>query len=95
MHGQASRWIALHGSTDGVVEPVTVALIDRSAPGVTEPRVFLRRNQVGIALPFHGSSEVVLPPGGSLPLRYRLLLADGHWEAEALVAYCDEVASAI
>ena len=88
IHGTAGRWVALHGSVDTVVEPVTLAMIDISPPAQSHPRVFLRRNQVGIALPFQGPEELKLAPGEELDLGYRLLIADGHWEASRLEQFC-------
>ncbi len=90
VHGTPGRWVALHGSVDGVVEPVTIALIDLSAPNQSQPRIFYRRNQVGLALPFQGPEDRRLAPGETLELRYRLLLADGHWQPDRLKAYCEE-----
>jgi hypothetical protein len=94
MHGAPGRWVALNGSVDGPVAPVTLALIDRSAAGMSAPRVFIRKHMVGIALPFLGPASRTLAPAEDLRLRYRLLLADGHWDRARLAAYCTAAAAA-
>jgi hypothetical protein len=92
IHGHRGRWVALHGSVDTIVKPLTIAMIDTSHEGHTEPRIFFRRNQVGVALPFQGSSELILASDGELRLNYRIVLADGHWEASQIEEYCQSVA---
>jgi hypothetical protein len=49
---------------------------------------------VGIALPFLGPASRTLAPAEDLRLRYRLLLADGHWDRARLAAYCTAAAAA-
>jgi hypothetical protein len=93
MHGKPARWIAMHGSIDGRVEPVTVALMDRSAPGVSQPRVFIRKVMVGIGLPFQGPQQLWLAAGEHLRLRYQLVIADGHWEQDRIAEYCGKAAA--
>jgi hypothetical protein len=93
MHGTAARWVALHGSVDTVVKPLTVAMVDRSSPAMSQPRVFIRRHTVGVALPFQGPEDRILPPDGVLRLAYRLLIADGHWPEQQLIDYCQAAAT--
>lgn len=93
VHGTGGRWVALHGSIDDIVEPVTLAMVDISASGESNPRIFFRRNQVGVALPFQGPEEVRLAPGQEIRIGYRLLVADGHWEPERISRFCAETPS--
>lgn len=63
IHGSPGRWVALTGSVDDVLQPVTVAMIDRSRPDMSAPRVFIRKVQVGVALPSKAQEAVVSHPG--------------------------------
>jgi hypothetical protein len=38
----------------------------------------------------HGAGERVLPPGESLRLRYRIVIANGTWDRERLESYAKE-----
>jgi hypothetical protein len=91
IHGSPGHWVALTGSVDDVLEPVTLAMIDRSRPDMSAPRVFIRKQQVGVALPFLGQESRQLAPGESLKLCYRLVLADGHWSRDRMADYCRSV----
>jgi len=94
LHGKPARWIALNGSIDTLVQPVTVALIDRSSPEMSQPRAFIRKTMVGIGLPFQGPGKRWLNPGGDLQLHYQLLLADAHWSKERIDRFCSAAAAA-
>lgn len=88
IHGSSGRWVALTGSVDDVLQPVTLAMIDRSRPDMSAPRVFIRKQQVGVALPFQGKESRRLEPGESLQLSYRLVFAEGHWDHDRIAGYC-------
>jgi hypothetical protein len=91
MHGSPGHWVALTGSVDDQLAPITLAMIDRSSAAMSQPRIFVRKQQVGIALPFLGKESRPLAPGESLVLKYRLLLADGHWPQGRIADYCRQV----
>ena len=88
MHGSSGRWVALTGSVDNVLEPVTLLMIDRSSPDMSSPLVFIRQHLLGVGLPFLGNDSRSLAAAGSLKLRYQLVLADGHWPKSKITAYC-------
>jgi len=95
MHGSPSHWVALTGSVDTVLEPITLLMIDRSSPDMSSPLVFIREHLLGVGLPFLGKDSRVLAASGSVKLHYWLVLADGHWQSDKIATYCRKVLDAV
>ncbi|MDX3661724.1 PmoA family protein [Streptomyces sp. ID05-26A] len=89
MMGQAARWLAFVGHHDEVARSSTLLFLDH--PGNKSTRWFVRSTPFAAVNPsfaFHDTVE--LPPGETLSLRYRLVVATGDWERERLESYVEE-----
>lgn len=88
MMGKAARWLAFVGQHDEVDRSSTLLFLDH--PDNKGTHWFVRSTPFAAVNPsfaFHDTVE--LPPGESLTLRYRLVVASGEWDREHLESYVE------
>jgi predicted dehydrogenase len=88
--GHTSPWLAFTGEFDDVDGFATLLFVpDPGNPG-GEPYWFVRSEPfaaVNPSLAYY--SPRTLPPGETLRLRYRLVIADGDWDHDRIAAYLE------
>lgn len=93
--GQAAPWLAFTGRHDGSGDASTLIFVDHPANPRYPTKWFVRAVPYACAsFAFAFDEVLVLPPGESLRLRYRLIIADGAWEAERIAAYASRFGAA-
>ncbi|KIF78264.1 oxidoreductase [Streptomyces sp. 150FB] len=92
--GEQAAWLAFSGEFDGRDGFATLVFAhapenDHTGLGGAHPAHWFVRNTpfaaVAPSWAFH--DELVLPPGDTLARRYRVVVADGRWEREAIASY--------
>lgn len=88
MMGKAARWLAFVGQHDEVERSSTMLFIDH--PENKNTHWFVRSTPFAAVNPsFAFFDTVEVPPGESLTLRYRLVVASGEWDREHLESYVE------
>lgn len=88
MMGRAADWLAFSAEHDEVDRASTLVFRDESAQPIPDSRWFVRSSTepvVNPSLAFH--RPLFLADGGTLALRYRLVVATGRWDAERVDAH--------
>jgi hypothetical protein len=86
--GQAAPWLAFVGRHDGDGAHSTLLFLDHPRNPRHPTRWFVRNTPYACAsFAFAFDAELTLPPGETLALRYRIVVADGAWEADRADAY--------
>lgn len=84
IHGDPAEWIAVSSKSDGTLRNSTLVLVDHPEnPGFPNLN-FVRGEFPCMALPFQANTIFKLECGGSLRLRYKVLIMDGKQEAAAI-----------
>ncbi|GGL17677.1 oxidoreductase [Sphaerisporangium melleum] len=89
--GRATSWLAYRSPHDEVDAASTLIFHQDPAHAGAPDRWFVRSEPfpaVAFSLAFH--EEVVLPAGETLRRRYRIVVADGLWERDAIGGYLKE-----
>ncbi|WP_030478624.1 PmoA family protein [Lentzea albidocapillata] len=89
MMGRTARWLAFVGRHDEVDRSSTLLFLDH--PDNMGTHWFVRSTPFAAVNPsfaFHDTVE--LAPGDALNLRYRLVVANGEWDAAQLESYVEE-----
>jgi hypothetical protein len=88
MMGKSARWLAYVGQHDEVDRTSTMLFVDH--PANKNTTWFVRSTLFAAVNPsFAFFDTVELPPGESLTLRYRLVIANGEWDREHLESYVE------
>jgi hypothetical protein len=88
MMGKAARWLAFVGQHDEVDRASTLLFVDH--PDNKGTHWFVRSTPFAAVNPsFAFFDTVELPPGESLTLRYRLVIASGEWDRDRLESYVE------
>jgi hypothetical protein len=88
MMGEPGHWLAYVGRHDEVDRASTLLFIDG---GNDRTRWFVRADPFAAVNPsFAFFDELVLDPGDTLDLRYRIVVADSAWDRDRLEAYVEE-----
>lgn len=88
MMGRAADWLAFSAEHDEVDRESTLVFRDESARPVPDGRWFVRSATeplVNPSLAFH--EPLFLADGATLDLRYRLVVANGRWDAARVTAH--------
>ncbi|WP_112261188.1 DUF6807 domain-containing protein [Lentzea terrae] len=89
MMGKAARWLAFVGQHDEVDRASTLLFVDH--PDNKGTHWFVRSTPFAAVNPsFAFFDTVELPPGESLTLRYRLVIASGEWDRDRLESYVED-----
>ncbi|MDN3295219.1 PmoA family protein [Streptomyces ficellus] len=96
--GSQSEWLAYSGEHDGADGHATLVFAhapenDHSGAAGSHPAHWFVRNDpiAAVAPSFAFHDELVLPPGGTLSRRYRILIADAAWDRERIAARLKEL----
>lgn len=96
--GQQADWLAYSGEHDGVDGHATLVFVhspenDHTGAGGAHPAHWFVRNTpfAAVAPSFAFHDELVLPPGGTMTRRYRVLVADGAWDRDRIAARVGEL----
>ncbi|MEU4251575.1 PmoA family protein [Amycolatopsis sp. NPDC026612] len=88
MMGKEAPWLAYVGHHDEVDRSSTLLFLDH--PGNEVTRWFVRATPFPAVNPsFAFFDELGLAPGGTLNLRYRVVVADGAWDRTRLESYVE------
>jgi hypothetical protein len=88
MMGRPARWLAYSATHDEVDRSSTLLFFDDPDQG---GEWFVRSTPFAAVNPSLAfAEERVLLPGGTLRLRYRIVIADGTWDRERLETYAKE-----
>ncbi len=88
MMGKEAPWLAYVGHHDEVDRSSTLLFLDH--PGNEVTRWFVRATPFPAVNPsFAFFDELGLAPGGTLDLRYRVVVADGAWDRARLESYVE------
>ena len=86
--GAASPWLAYVGEHDEVDHHSTLLFLDHPANNVPSGRWFVRSTPFPAVNPSLAFFEpLLLPAGDALSVRYRVVIADGAWDRDALESY--------
>lgn len=87
--GQRAPWLSYTGAHDGSGEWSTLVFVDQPGNPSYPNKWFVRNDPYpAVSLSFMFDEEYTLPPGETLALMYRVVIADGAWtrrQIEALV----------
>jgi Methane oxygenase PmoA len=79
--GEKSEWLAFIGQHDEVDRTSTMVFLDAPDNPVQDGRWFVRTEPFAVVNPSLAFYEpLVLPPGRTLALRYRLVIGNGGWD---------------
>ncbi|MEU6774812.1 PmoA family protein [Streptomyces sp. NPDC046759] len=94
--GRQAPWLAYCGEHDGMDGHATLVFAhapenDHSGAGGTHPAHWFVRNDpfAAVAASWSFFEELALAPGDTLRRRYRVVVADGVWQREDVLAYLE------
>ena len=85
MMGKRARWLAFTGRHDETLASATLLFLDHPSNAGHPPYWFVRTEPIPVVNPslaFYEPTE--LADGDTLRLRYRVVIADGAWDAERI-----------
>jgi len=89
--GKAAPWLAFVGRHDGSADSSTLVFVDRPGNPRYPTKWFVRTEPYAcVSFAFSFDEELVLEPGETLDLAYRIGIADGAWSRDRIEQFAGE-----
>lgn len=90
--GKAAPWLAFVGRHDGSGDITTLVFLDHPNNPRFPNKWFVRNDPYAcVSFSFMFDDELPLPPGETLSLSYRIVLADGQWSRARIEDYAQSI----